>query len=328
MSQTPPFSKRLKQTLTRKPRLFVQKVVRETVKEAKVTGRGFRRDALAAAYFLQLDLLSAQGVESGVHEGQPRDKKIVVSLTTIPARLFDIHTTIESLLRQTLKPDAIVLWLDETRISDADLPLRLKDQMKRGVEVRFCQDIGPHTKLIPALRAFPDSVVITVDDDILYPSNLVERLVYNHRKYPSEILCFRARRIHLPGLGPTIYSQHWPNQLSEASGLDIVPLGVGGVLYPPDSLDPEVFNLSAQRELSPKADDIWFKAMSLRAGVACRRIDAPTEPHPIRPNSQDVGLEAFNVGEGGNDAQIQAAFDRYDLWRVLKATGVTTYSPA
>ena len=305
----------------------MRKLVLEILKETKVDSRAFRRDALAAVSYCQLDMLSAQGGESGLHQGPPRETKVVVSLTSIPARLFDIHTTIESLLRQSLKPDEIVLWLDATTITESDLPSRLRSQMKRGLTVRYCADIGPHTKLVPALRAFPESLIITVDDDVLYPSTLAERLVYNHRKFPHEILCFRARRIHLPALQPTNYSEHWPYQLTEASGLDIVPLGVGGVLYPPRCLDPEVFNLDAQRALAPKADDIWFKAMSIKAGVKCRRIDAPKEPHPLRPNSQDVGLEAFNVEEGGNDAQIQATFDHFQLWPILKKAGTQTFSP-
>lgn len=320
---------RLLRALSRLPRAFVRRVVKETVKESRVNRRAFQRDALTAAQFYYLEGLARDGSEVGIHQGDPRDREIIVSLTSIRDRLFDITTTIESLLRQTLKPDRIILWLDQAKIQELDLPLMLRSQRERGLSIRFCEDIGPHTKLIPVLRQYPDATVITVDDDILYPSNLVERLVYNHKQRPTEILCLRARRILMPTFGGTNYAEHWPNFLAEGAGLHIVPLGVGGVLYPPRCLDPEVFNLEAQRELAPRADDVWFKAMSLKAGTVCRRIQAPLEPHPIRPNSQDVSLDAYNVGQNGNDVQIQATFNRYGLWDVLKRSGdVLTLPPS
>lgn len=318
--------KSLTRVMTRPFRSAVRKVVRETVKESKVDRRSFRRDALAAVRYFQLDEWAQSSERSGVHPGPPREPEVIVSLTSIPGRLFEVHTTIEALLRQTLRPDRIILWLDETKSSEQELPALLQSQMKRGLTVRFCRDIGPHTKYLPALREFPGAIIITVDDDVLYPSNLVEQLIASHRKAPEEIQCFRARRIHLPIAGPTRYSEHWTNQYEEIRGLDVVPLGVGGVLYPPNSLDPEAFNLEAQMTLAPKADDIWFKAMSLRKGTVCHRISAPSEPHPIRPNSQHVGLEAYNVDEGGNDLQIQATFDHYDLWSLLEKGGAPRWS--
>ena len=55
-----------------------------------------------------------------------KDKKyvdVVVSLTTIPSRINSIHLVIRSLLKQTLSPKKIVLWVHKDL--EKQLPKRL-----------------------------------------------------------------------------------------------------------------------------------------------------------------------------------------------------------
>lgn len=270
--------------------------------------------AFAEQYFLKNLVLRGEG--HGVYTGPARAHKIVVSLTSIPARLYEMSTTIESLLNQTLKPDAITLWLDETKLDFDALPLELQRQTKRGLTVAFCRDIGPHTKLLPALQAHPDDVIITVDDDVLYPFDLVERMYRHYQQDPTKIYCTRARRIATQGRD--FKYGDWQNLSSEVEGHDVLPLGVGGVLYPPHVFDDEVFNVEMFQKLTPKADDVWFKAMALRRGVPAKRLNLSPRPFPLRPFSQTVGLRHFNLA-GGNEQQVRACFEHYDLWSKLAA---------
>ncbi len=272
-------------------------------------------EAFSMEYFLRDRMERSEG--KGTYEGPARSHKIIVSLTTIPPRLFDLGTTIESLLHQTMKPDTIVLWLNQDKVRLDELPLSLRGQMGRGLDVRLCEDIGPHTKLIPALKAFPDDIIITVDDDTLYPDDLVERLVLSYRRNPEVIHCARARLIATDKGRNFEYGNDWPCLKSSMQGLDVLPLGVGGVLYPPKILHEDVFDLEKQKLLAPKADDIWFKTMSLRKKVECKRISVRRQPAPLRPYSQDVTLNKVNIDEGGNEAQTLACFDHYRLWNLF-----------
>ena len=57
------------------------------------------------------------------------DKRLIVSLTSYGRRLYDVAYTVESIMRQTLKPNKIVLWIDE---SDKDnIPIALRNQQAR-----------------------------------------------------------------------------------------------------------------------------------------------------------------------------------------------------
>ena len=39
---------------------------------------------------------------------------------------------------------------------------------RHGLDIRTTEDIGPYKKIIPALLAFPEAIIVTADDDIFY----------------------------------------------------------------------------------------------------------------------------------------------------------------
>lgn len=330
--------KQLEQTTKQQKALFVEleklskkqfKALRGDVAKGAETGRrSFAKLQFARQQWIQdasliVSELHQQRhvVQLSEHSGRgQRDGRassgFVVSLTSIRPRLLELSTTIESLLDQTMAPDEVILWLSD-ELAGEDIPLELQAQTKRGLTIKFCQDIGPHTKLIPSLRDNPDRVIITADDDVLYPRYVCELLYTNYLKDQSKIYCTRARRINVEKKGDFNYVHDWPYVLDEREGLDLFPLGYGGVLYPPRVFDEEVFKLSEQRRLAPYADDVWFKAMTLRKRVVCKRVAIKTEEFPLRPHSQEVTLKDQNVHSGGNVKQVRDCFAHYNLWSAL-----------
>ena len=118
-----------------------------------------------------------------------RKPELIVSLTSFPQRIYDLHFCIYSLLKQSLKPDKIILWLgqDEFPNKEKDLTEDLIKFTRMGLTIRFCKDIGSYTKLIYALREFPDDIIITADDDIYYEKNWLEKLYNAYKKQPDMI---------------------------------------------------------------------------------------------------------------------------------------------
>jgi hypothetical protein len=131
------------------------------------------------------------GREPGVERGQ-RKVPLIVSLTTIPERLEKMSITTESLLRQSSKPDRLILWLDDD-LKNRKLPLPLRRQMERGLEIRFIEDIGPYKKAIYSLKEFPDSLIVVCDDDVIYPRDWLKELAEAHEREPRCVVCHRAR---------------------------------------------------------------------------------------------------------------------------------------
>ncbi|MGL5426399.1 MAG: hypothetical protein ACRDAS_00590, partial [Cetobacterium sp.] len=90
-----------------------------------------------------------------------KEPQIIVSLTTYNKRIYDVHLTIESLFRQTLMPNKIILWLAEDEFNRYNIPFMLQKLEKKGLEIGFCKDLKSYKKLIPTLVKYPNDIVIT-----------------------------------------------------------------------------------------------------------------------------------------------------------------------
>lgn len=114
---------------------------------------------------------------------QPMDnEKIIVSLTTWTPRLKNIPIVLDSIFSQTVKPDKVVLNLSEGE----KLPSDLCDYLKmHEVEVCYVPDTKVYKKLVPTLRRYPDDCVISIDDDWIYPSEMIEDFMSVHRQSPD-----------------------------------------------------------------------------------------------------------------------------------------------
>ncbi len=270
-------------------------------------------------YLLEQRIMSSE--TKGVTDEKYCDKQIIVSLTTYGNRIYDVHLTIESIMEQTMLPNRIILWLDNS-FQNTLLPCALKLLQKRGLEIKYCRDIRSYTKLIPSLRHFPDDVIITVDDDLIYEFDLLERLIQAYQENPSYIYCHRYHRmlkdkhdILLPyNKWSLVYNDMQPSHLNFATG-------VGGVLYPPHSLDDEVLNEDVFLKLCPYADDVWFKAMALKKGTLVKKVHSHSrysEDFLLNMDAQSQCLQQMNVGNQFNDKQLHAVFTRYSLYPLLK----------
>lgn len=241
-----------------------------------------------------------------------------MSLTSIAPRIKMTPLCIRMLLSQSFRPDKLILWLSEYDvngnkvISEDRLPKELLMLKKFGLEIRFCKDLGPHGKLIHALKEFPDAVIVTADDDVVYPKDWLEKLYGSYKDDPEVIHCCQARLISFDQNSEIDKYLDW---ILDFSGIEksflVFPLGVDGVLYPPNVLDDEVFNERVFSDICPKADDIWFKAMALLNKTYCKRICKEFKAFPLIPGSQIVSLFSENMSQ--NDVQIKAVFERYYL---------------
>ena len=62
----------------------------------------------------------------------------------------------------------------------------------------------------------------------------------------------------------------WPDPLPiQKKSKNFLILGVGGVLYPPNSVHHDIFNIENIKNLSLTADDIWLTAMLLKKRYSC-----------------------------------------------------------
>ena len=103
---------------------------------------------------------------------------IYASLTIIPHRIKSLNKTIDSLLKQTKKPDKIFINIPYAykRFSEKIENEQLPKFNNKTIEITRCEDCGPGTKLLGSLNKLEkDSLLILVDDDNIYEDYMVEK---------------------------------------------------------------------------------------------------------------------------------------------------------
>ena len=104
-------------------------------------------------------------------------KKIIVSMTSYPERIAYVEKVLDSIINQTIKPDKIILYLSLAQFSNQKILPDYSKYEQYGFEISWHdEDIGPHKKYYYVMQEYPDSIIITVDDDILYNNIMVEEL--------------------------------------------------------------------------------------------------------------------------------------------------------
>lgn len=243
----------------------------------------------------------------GVNKYTQKNPRIIVSLTSYSKRFGTLYLCCKSLLSQTLKPDKVIIYLTEK--DQASLTADLLGLKKYGLEIRTAaEDLLPHKKYYYAMHEFPDDIIITVDDDVVYDKHLVEYLVKTYHKFPNCVTAARARVMVKEGQGFTSYNQ-WPVtefhllNVSEKPSMMLLATGVGGVLYPPHLLNQELLFNKEYIKKFIMVDDLWLKTVEILSDVPvvlCDEIIDWRRAEIDLSKEGQLGLSAINVGQGRN----------------------------
>lgn len=195
-----------------------------------------------------------------------RKEKVVVSMTSFPARIDKAYYAIKSLMIQSYKPDRIIMWLAKEQFPNQNLPEKIRLLENKGVEIKWCDDLRSHKKYHYALQQQNDNeVVITYDDDIIYEYDSIEKLIKGHKQYPNSIICNRAHEITLDSNGNIQPYSEWKIHSSlgtqEPSYL-LMPSTGNGCLYPFHIMPDVTFDWQLAKKNALTADDIWMKYCS------------------------------------------------------------------
>lgn len=239
-------------------------------------------------------------------------RKLIVSMTTIPRRIDKVWITIESLLRQTYKPDEIILWLSKEEFAHGVIPEKLRQQEKRGLTIRYCDNLKSYKKFYYTVLENPDAYIVTVDDDIIYAENLLECMAKTYKKNPGCIVCMRSHWILrkkerlLPYNDWLAYDQRkeFPKEPSFRNFFT----GAGGTFFPMFLMNKEnLLKRDIFMKIAPAADDVWLNFNAWISGVKIKNCDGVLGSVICIESSSDQGLYQVNVKK--NDEQINRVLD-------------------
>lgn len=252
--------------------------------------------------------------------------RIIVSLTSYPPRIGGVYKVIESLFRQTMQVDEIVLYLslEEFPKEDKDLPETLRMLIGRNrFRIKWVQEnLKSHKKYYYALQEYKDAVVITVDDDTIYANTMVSDLIKSYRQFPDAVSARRVRIVLKKDETLELYNK-WEREIYleeyiDMPRMDLCAIGVGGVCYPPLLINDDWLNKAVILNVAENQDDLWLKYNEIMNNIPVV-FTKSSQKDIIIENSQRAGLAANNLYGDGNDKCV------YDLFKLLKEQNTKKY---
>ncbi len=236
-------------------------------------------------------------------------RQVVVSMTSFPKRLPKLWLGVETILRQTVKPDRFILYLTASQVPDGveSLPKSLLKLRDRGLEIQLVPDqIRSHTKYFYAMQQFPDDTVITVDDDLFYRSDLIEALLNNADNHPGCVVANWTKSI----IKGRLNYNEWPDTDTPGESKNRLILGVSSVLYPPGVLHKDAYNVEAIQTLTLTADDVWITAMLLKQGTPVYKTEYSYNYLPILIRNNETLISGNYVRNQKCVDAINAYYER------------------
>ena len=259
------------------------------------------------------------------HLLKKKNTNIVVSFTTTPHRIEDIKPVLKSIERQSIKPNKIyvnVPWKFKRTNQEYVIPNWLK--IYPNIIINRTQDYGPATKLIATLEkeTDPSTIIITVDDDTIYPKHMVRDLVQpyfckNYKETYHTGAVFSG--IGLNALFDAFHSFYVESIfLNNHPGLLVV--GIGGVAYKREFFKEDIFSFIKSLPLSCfLSDDLTISMYLLARGVNIIKVNGVSYNHlfksdllkrlPSSTTEDALSKGASGIAHGGNEANYCYCLD-------------------
>jgi hypothetical protein len=248
--------------------------------------------------------------------------RVVVTFTTIPERIGQIEVMLKSLLDQSVLPDSICLCIPKTsRLAPYAYSIPSWFSQIPILNIVECEhDLGPVTKFIPTWqqeRHMPNTRLIIVDDDGVYPFRLIEQLVSWSQRMPDAAL--GCSGVAVPaGMKPSsvIFSREtWRQDLrytsfsSDALARVDYLFGYAGVLVKPRFFDAAVTDYSAAPKQAFFEDDVWLGGHLARRGID--RWVIPAQGDRLMPGASRRTLEtrALSLTDNHDGFNSDQTFD-------------------
>jgi hypothetical protein len=260
----------------------------------------------------------------------PNRSECIITLTTIPSRLPHIAATLKSLMRQSRAPARIILNLPEfSKRENTPYTVPAFLQGLKSVQIVRCEDMGPATKAVPTLlREPPEQKIIVVDDDRIYPSNLVRDLedaadLDVTSAFGMSGWVVPADLIDRPATIRANFQMRPPSpvrarRLRSPMPVDILQ-GLSGYLVRPGFFDlPRLTDYTGAPPESFFVDDVWISGH-----CAAERFVIPARRYNYQPKFRrgfykTTSLGLVNRGPGGNEQRHNTIVLRHlaGKWRV------------
>lgn len=109
-------------------------------------------------------------------------EEIIVSMTTWKPRMHNIPIVLDTIYAQTIQPNKVVINLAYDEVIPKDILSYISEHQ---IEINYVPNTKVYKKFLPTLLKYPEACVINIDDDCIFPPNMIEDFMVMHKKYPQ-----------------------------------------------------------------------------------------------------------------------------------------------
>lgn len=204
-----------------------------------------------------------------LHLNTPNEN-VIISLTTIPSRSNKIIPTLNSLLNQSI-PARIHIHIPEKANCEPflkyDFPQEIQNHPNISI-IKHALDFGPAMKFIPAIQQNKGKYILVVDDDNIYPFDLVKNLLGWSERDPSKVYCTRGW-VHTLDYKWETTNTIFSDRISQPEPVSVIT-GCGGYMISPQIADKLKMFISDYQNVPRECqlmDDIWISGWLSRFSI-------------------------------------------------------------
>ncbi|HVJ64515.1 MAG TPA: hypothetical protein VM901_04605 [Bdellovibrionota bacterium] len=241
------------------------------------------------------------------------DNKVYLSLTTSPHRIQHVLPLIKAINLTHI--EKIIVNLPDVFGRDGgvyDIPEALERHPKVLIH-RFGEDLGPASKIIPSLELAEEQkwrgIVISIDDDIAYPTALIHELIMASAWRPESVIGGSGQNATFWGLNSEMQEQFVSTRSSRVVEIPdgrLIPVdileGFGAIAYPIGKLNTSLVREWVDLSIFARVSDdlVLSSAMSLQNLPRYRIGSDYFRLSHIRPLPYGMGPDALHRGAGLN----------------------------
>ena len=220
--------------------------------------------------FVYMDI-SSLGNYQGINTGVKRNLPVIVSIYAASNELKNMHLTIYSLLNQTMKPDKIILWVDDSEDLQS-LSYEITQFIKNGLEIKFVKELGPYTAAYNAIKDYSESINVIAQNGFYYPTTWLKKLYASYIQYSEDIQVHIANRVKLKE-NKVFSSKFWEKEVKKDSAdFSYIMNNNGGILFPPNCFGNDFLRTDIFLKYAPVNSELWYWVMSLVYGRKIRVV--------------------------------------------------------
>jgi hypothetical protein len=202
-----------------------------------------------------------------------RNENIVVTLTTTPYRINNLKANLDSIFKQNATIQNIYISIPHKFQRD-NLDYIIPEWLAKDdrITILRSKDYGPATKLVGALEKIkfvPNTIIITIDDDVIYPKNLVLHLAYFAKANPnSAVGVMGAVPIYDKEQKISLDSEYGLKRISQANASVHILQGWASVAYRARFFDRTIFEIENTIPECRNSDDVYLSFYLARHNIS------------------------------------------------------------